>query len=272
MILRLGKYKSVLKKIKWAAIAVFFVWYLFFSLKNPLFTDANSTVIFSKENTLLGGTIAKDGQWRFPPADSVSYKMKQCIIHFEDEYFEYHIGFNPISLVKALIKNVRHRRVKSGGSTLTMQTIRLAKKNPTRTYGQKFLELILATRLELRYSKEEILNLYLSHAPFGGNVVGVDAAAWRYYKRLPDQLSWAESATLAVLPNAPSLIYPGKNQVRLKKKRNRLLLKLLQNEVIDSGTYELALDEPIPQRPNKLPPTCTAFVAVGKQTISGAKS
>src|SRR5690606_12719317 len=141
----------------------------------------------------------------------------------------------------------------SGGSTITMQTIRLAKQNPKRTYGQKVLEIIQATRLELTNSKDKILKYYVPHAAFGGNVVGLDAAAWRYYAKSADQLSWGESATLAVLPNSPSLIFTGKNQDLLLKKRNRLLKKLWEEEFIDKDDYELAILEPLPGKPNALP-------------------
>jgi penicillin-binding protein 1C len=134
-----------------------------------------------------------------------------------------------------------------------MQVIRMARKNPPRTIGQKFIELIQATRLELRYSKDEILALYAMHAPFGGNVVGIDAAAWRYFGRKPEQLSWAESATLAVLPNSPALIYPGKNQEQLRAKRNRLLEQLLQQGIIDNSTCDLGKLEPLPGAPYPLP-------------------
>ena len=129
----------------------------------------------------------------------------------------------------------------------------MSRKGQSRTYFEKLKELILATRLELRSSKQNILNLYASHAPFGGNVVGLEAASWRYFNRPSSQLSWAESATLAVLPNAPSLIYPGKNQEQLLKKRNRLLKKLLENEVIDDLTYQLSISEDLPQKPYALP-------------------
>ncbi len=113
----------------------------------------------------------------------------------------------------------------SGGSTITMQVIRLSRKGKRRTVFEKIIEMVLATRLELRYSKQEILGLYASHAPFGGNVVGLEAACWRYFGRSPQQLSWGEAALLAVLPNAPSLMHPGKNRDRLKEKRDRLLDK-----------------------------------------------
>ncbi len=113
--------------------------------------------------------------------------------------------------------------------------------------------MIWALNLELRYSKKEILKLYASHAPFGGNVVGLDAAAWRYFARPPAQLSWAEAATLAVLPNAPALIYPGRSDHKLKGKRDRLLAKLLSAGVIDTLTCKLAIAEPLPRQVNPLP-------------------
>jgi penicillin-binding protein 1C len=107
--------------------------------------------------------------------------------------------------------------------------------------------------LEIRYSKREILALYASHAPFGGNVVGLEAACWRYFGRNPKELSWAEAAMLAVLPNSPALIHPGKNREKLLAKRNRLLEKLKAGSFIDQFTYELALHEPIPEKPHPLP-------------------
>lgn len=225
----------------------------YFSLPRTLFHEPYSTVIESKEGELLGAKIARDGQWRFPEQDSVPDKFKKCIVYFEDEYFYKHPGFNPVAMVNAIKQNRKAGKVVRGGSTLTQQVIRLSRKGKNRTYFEKFIELILATRLELGYSKNEILDLYAAHAPFGGNVVGLEMASWRYFGLKSNQLSWAESATLAVLPNAPSLIYPGKNQVKLLEKRNRLLLKLNQEGVIDKQTYELSVDEPLPEKPYNLP-------------------
>jgi len=225
----------------------------YFCLPNPLFKDPTATVITSSNHALLGAKIAKDGQWRFPNNDSIPDKFKTCIVQFEDEYFFKHPGFNPVSIYKALKVNLKNGGVKRGGSTITQQVIRLARKGQKRTYFEKIIEIILATRLELGASKAEILNYYACHAPFGGNVVGLDAASWRYFNRSSTELSWAESATLAVLPNAPSLIYPGKNQERLLKKRNRLLEKLLKNRKIDTLTYQLSIAEGLPQKPYPLP-------------------
>ncbi|WP_179318602.1 penicillin-binding protein 1C [Winogradskyella helgolandensis] len=239
-------------RIKSLVIIVLLIAY-YLCLPKQLFKDPTATVISSRSNELLGALIAEDGQWRFPANDSVPEKFKICIIQFEDEYFYKHPGFNPISIFKALKSNLSSGEVKRGGSTLTQQVIRLSRQGQPRTYFEKFKELILATRLEFRLSKDNILNLYASYAPFGGNVVGIDAASWRYFNRNASNLSWAESATLAVLPNAPSLIYPGKNQKLLLDKRNRLLKKLYDNETIDKLTYELSIAEGLPQKPYPLP-------------------
>ena len=127
-----------------------------------------------------------------------------------------------------MIGNIRAGKIVSGGSTLTMQVARLSRPGKKRNLGSKLTEMIMALNLEVRYRKPEILRMYVTHAPFGGNVVGLEAASWRYFNRPPRQLSWAESATLAVLPNAPSLIFPGRNTGALLQKRNRLLRKLYE--------------------------------------------
>lgn len=235
--------------------AVFFILLLvyYFSLPRVLFDSPYATVIESSEGELLAAKIARDGQWRFPAQDSVPEKFKKCLVYFEDEHFYHHPGFNPVAMVKAFQQNRSAGRVVRGGSTLTQQVIRLSRQNKKRTYFEKAIEIVLATRLELRHSKEKILELYAAHAPFGGNVVGLEMASWRYFGVQSYQLSWAESATLAVLPNAPSLIYPGKNQVKLLRKRNTLLLKLYHEKVINQLTYELAVKEPLPQKPYNLP-------------------
>lgn len=224
-----------------------------FSLPQTLFNEPYATVIESNDGELLGAKIARDGQWRFPAQDSVPYKFKKCVVYFEDQHFYQHPGFNPVAMINAVKQNSKAGKVVRGGSTLTQQVIRLSRKGKSRTYFEKIIEIILATRLELRYSKDKILELYAAHAPYGGNVVGLEMASWRYFGVQSHQLSWAESATLAVLPNAPSLIYPGKNQQRLMEKRNRLLLKLKSEKIIDHQTYRLAIAEPLPQKPYDLP-------------------
>lgn len=223
-----------------------------FSLPSKLFKTPTSYVIEASNGNLLSAAIASDGQWRFPVADRVPVKFKDCIIAFEDKRFYKHFGVDILAMSRAMRQNWRAKSVVSGGSTLTMQVIRLSRKQD-RTVWQKLLEVILAFRLEIKYSKEEILGLYAANAPFGSNVVGLEAASWRYYGRDAKMLSWGEMATLAVLPNSPSLVHPGKNSTRLVKKRNDLLDKLVQLKYIDQATANLSKLEPVPGKPMPLP-------------------
>jgi len=239
-------------KIKLSVLLLLVILFWFW-LPGKLFNTVCSTVLVDENNELLAAQIAADGQWRFPQSDSVPVKFKHCIITFEDEYFYFHPGFNPVSIIKSIKRNVGAGKIKSGGSTLTMQVARMMRANRSRTYWHKLVEILLAVRIEMSYKKSSILNLYACNAPFGSNVVGIQAASWRYFGRGPEKLSWAESALLAVLPNAPSLIYPGKNQEKLIVKRNRLLKKLFEKKIIDQSTYQLAAREPLPQKPYPIP-------------------
>lgn len=231
----------------------FLIWFLFFSLPSELFESPKSLVMYDRHGQLLYAQVAADEQWRFPKTDSVSKKLEECVLHYEDEYFHYHPGVNLVSIVKAFFLNLKKKDIKRGGSTITMQTIRLLHQNPPRSYFQKMKELILAIKFELIYSKKDILAYYVSNAPYGGNIVGIDAAAWRYYKKSSHSLSWSEAATMAVLPNQPSFIYPGKNQVLLRNKRNALLLKLKNNSILSPEDYQLAIEEPLPQKVFPIP-------------------
>ena len=187
-------------------------------------------------------------QWCFPldSAAVIPEKLKQAVLLFEDKYFYYHPGINPVSVLRAAFQNLRSGVVISGASTITMQTARLMEPK-SRTLAHKFLEMLQALKIELRYSKAEILSSYLNHAPYGGNIIGYRAASLRYFRKQPKELTWAEAATLAVLPNAPALISPRQNPDRLKKKRDRLLNSLFKNGRLDSVTYALALSEEIPR-------------------------
>ena len=239
-----------------------------FCLPRQLFTVSYATVVSDRNGELLGARIADDGQWRFPPCDTVPEKFKICLMQFEDRYFRYHWGVNPLAIGRAIFQNIRAKRIVSGGSTITMQLIRISRKN-NRTFLEKCYEAILATRIEFRYSKNRIMALYASHAPFGGNVVGLDAASWRYFGHPANQLSWAEAATLAVLPNSPALLHLSKNRQRLLEKRNRLLKRLFEIKKIDETTYELALSENLPREPIPLPQIAPHYVGYMYQTNKG---
>lgn len=247
------KYRLVRHRYKIAGgLLLLLVWW-WFCLPRQLFNDPTATVLFDKKGNLIGARIADDGQWRFPPRHSVPEKFKKALIQFEDRHFYSHIGFSMRGVGRALQQNLSTGRVVSGGSTISMQVIRLCRKNRKRTYGEKLIEIIWATRMEAGYTKEAILALYASYAPMGGNVVGLDAAAWRYFGRSPERLSWAEAAMLAVLPNSPGLIHPGKNRQALLNKRDRLLDRLHEVGEITQTDLLLAKAEPLPSQPQPIP-------------------
>lgn len=250
------------KKVKIAmaisAGAILLVWLL--CLPEQLFNNTPySTVVTAESGELLGARVADDGQWRFPPSDSIPEKFAKAVIEYEDRTFYSHYGVSLRGICRAFWQNISNRRIVSGGSTITMQTIRLHRQGK-RSILEKLIEIFMATRLELRYSKDEILRLYAAHAPFGGNVVGIDAAVWRYLGNNGNEMSWAEAATLAVLQNAPSSIHLAKNREKLLAKRNRLLKRLYEKGELTEDEYELSVEEPLIGKPYNMPQIAPHYV------------
>ncbi|MDL2240074.1 penicillin-binding protein 1C [Bacteroidales bacterium OttesenSCG-928-K22] len=255
------KYKKTLLVILSAFLILFL---LFLCIPVPKFDKPYSTIVYSSDGRLLSAKISYDGQWRFPPSNILPDKYVRCLTQYEDKWFFYHWGINPVSIVSSAIDNIQSKEIVRGGSTITMQVVRLSRDGKERTFKEKIIESILALRLELKYSKTEILQLYAANAPFGGNVVGIDAAAWRYFNTSVDRLSWSELALLSVLPNSPALIHPGKNRHTLQIKRDKLLVNLVDSKShlpkryrdvrnFSEEDYELACMENIPEKPYNLP-------------------
>jgi penicillin-binding protein 1C len=217
------------------------------------FKDPVSPVLFGAGGELLGARPAADGQWRFPPGENVPERFYEVLVRFEDKRFFAHPGVDPLALARAVRQNLRSRKVESGASTITMQVVRLARKNRPRTYIEKLKEAVLALRLETRRSKREILALFAANAPFGGNVVGLDAASWLYFGRSPERLSWAEAAFLAVLPNDPGLLASAEGRARLLGKRDRLLRRLEAKGILPELECRLARSERMPDRVRSVP-------------------
>lgn len=245
-LIKIGKASSLV-------LLALLLFYVVIPLPQPVFDVPYATTLKAKDGILLSAAIADDQQWRFPVSDSIPKKLEIAFLLFEDEYFHYHLGVNPVSIVRAVRQNISAGKTVSGGSTITMQTVRMTLGNQPRTYIQKLLEIVIAIKLEMQYSKSSILKLYADHAPYGGNVVGVSAASYRFFGRPPHQLSWAEAATLAVLPNSPSSIFPGKNQQAFLNKRDRLLQKIHDSGVVDEDELFLAKQEPLPKRIKAIP-------------------
>ena len=222
-------------------------------LPSPLFDDPYATTLRAANGQLLGARLAGDEQWRFPSSDSLPDKFITALRLFEDEYYYYHPGINPVSLLRAVRQNWQAGKTVSGGSTISMQTVRIAMGNQPRTYWQKVKEMLATLKLELLYSKSTILQQYADHAPYGGNIVGINAASWRFFGRMPHQLSWAETALLAVLPNSPAHMFPGRNNALLTAKRNTLLEKLHARGYLDDDALVLARAERVPGTVRALP-------------------
>ncbi|MCG8514192.1 MAG: penicillin-binding protein 1C [Halanaerobiales bacterium] len=215
-------------------------------LPSPLFEADYSTVVLDEKGRFLRVFINQKEQWILPPDQAeIPVKLKEAVLNYEDQRYYRHPGVDPLALGRALYQNLRELERVSGGSTITMQLARLVGARE-RTIKNKLIEMIQALLLELQYSKEEILKLYLTHAPYGGNIIGYQTASYRYFGKSPAELSWGEAATLAVLPNSPALINPDRNRTGLQVKRNKLLQQLYQRGVITQETYQLARAETVP--------------------------
>lgn len=239
-------------------------WWIF-CLPDKLFTDPCSTVVNDRHGELIGARIASDGQWRFPASDSVPQRFEKAILLFEDKRFYSHPGIDFRAIIRALKQNIQKGRVVSGASTITMQLMRMSRKNNSRSVWQKIIESLWALRAEFSFSKNQILNIYAANAPFGGNVVGLEAASWRYFNKPPHSLTWSEAAVLAALPNAPGLIYPGRNPEQLRERRNLLLEKLNTEGYINEETLHLAKLEKLPGTPLALPDIAPHLIEYASQ-------
>ncbi|MHB9296515.1 Penicillin-binding protein 1C [Pillotina sp. SPG140] len=259
-----------MSKLKFLGLFIIIISVLFFILPVKLFNAPYSPVLYDRFGTLLGASVARDGQWRFSPVDTLNEKFVTALIEYEDKRFYEHIGIDFAAVLRALWQNIRSKRIVSGASTLSMQTVRLSRAPRPRTVGEKIIEALWALRLELWESKDSIVRLYAAHAPFGANVVGVEAAAWRWFGRSHADLSWAEAATLAVLPNSPGLVHPGRNRTQLRIKRDALLTRLFHKQHFDEETFKLALLEEVPGEPGSLPQTAPHLLARLAQKRAGA--
>ncbi|MDE2810841.1 MAG: penicillin-binding protein 1C [Gemmatimonadota bacterium] len=243
--MRIARYALYLLAASTLGAALYFLT----PLPRPLFAPDYSTLIVDHDGQLLRAFLSHGQQWCFPPDTSLAVpaKLRTAVLHFEDRRFYRHLGVDPLALGRALYQSATAGTVKSGASTITMQVARLMRPKE-RTYVNKTLETLLALKIELYYAKDQILRLYLDHAPYGGNIVGYQAAAHKYFRKPPDELTWSEAATLAVLPNAPGLVSPTADPQRLVQKRNRLLADLQNSGYFDAETLRLALAEPVPTR------------------------
>ncbi len=233
--------------LKWSLILVifsvllFFLLHFFFPLPDKI---EYSTIITGNKGEVLHAFLTKDEKWRMKTSlDEVSPLLRTTIIEKEDKLFYNHKGVNPFAMARALTKNIFKGKRTSGASTITMQVAR-ALEPKSRNYLNKLIEIFRACQLELKYNKDEILQMYCNLLPYGGNIEGVKSASLLYFNKDPDHLSLAEITALCIIPNRPSSLIPGKHNDAIIKERNRWLLKFRDEKVFTDKQIEDALSEP----------------------------
>jgi penicillin-binding protein 1C len=223
-----------------------------------------SKVVYAKDNSLLSAYLSQDDKWRMRTRlDEVSPELKKAILEKEDSWFYWHLGVNSVSVIRALSQNIFSGKRISGASTITMQVARLLEPG-SRTYLNKFFEMLRAFQLELHYSKDDILEMYLSHLPYGGNIEGVKSASYIYFNRPPNKLSLSQAITLAVIPNDPNALRLDKGNTEAVKQRNKWIKYFAVQNIFSPKDLRDALDEPLQtnryQIKNEAPHFCQ-FVA-----------
>ncbi len=199
-------------------------------------TAERSAIVLDRNGQLLRAFTMPDGRWRMPTTvEDVDPRYVEMLLAFEDRRFRSHAGVDPLAMLRAAGQALRHGRVVSGGSTITMQVARLIEPRDERTLGAKLRQAARAIELERRFSKDEILSLYLSLAPFGGNIEGIRAASFAYFGKDARRLSHAEAATLVALPQAPEVRRPDRYPERAIRGRNRVLAVAARAGVIPEG-------------------------------------
>lgn len=223
-------------------IVVFFLLNWIFPLPDKI---GYSTIITDNKGEVVNAYLTKDQQWRMKTElDEISPLLQKTIIAKEDRHFYSHPGVNPVAVIRAFFSNLFHMRRMSGASTITMQVAKMLEPGK-RNIWSKFREMFRAFQLELKYSKKEILQMYLNLVPYGGNIQGVKAASLLYFKKNPDHLSLAEITSLSIIPNKPGLMVPGRNNDFIVKERNRWLQKFADRKVFTQKEIEDALAEPL---------------------------
>jgi penicillin-binding protein 1C len=207
-----------------------------------------SAVVLGDDKSLLHVFQTSDEKWRlktdFKEVDS---RYITFLIAREDQRFWYHWGIDPLAIIRAVFQMIRMQKVISGGSTLTMQTARLLEPRP-RTVTSKLIEMIRTLQLECHYSKRQILSMYFTLAPFGGNIEGIKAASLAYFEHLPKSFTPGEAALLVALPQSPSKLRPHIFPMRAEKARYRILASMLNRKILNQEEFKIAVAEPLPKQ------------------------
>jgi penicillin-binding protein 1C len=209
--------------------------------------EALSVTVLDRNDKLLRAYAAPDGRWRLPvEVKEVDPRYLAMLLAFEDKRFRAHSGVDVWAMLRAGWQLIRYQRIVSGGSTITMQLVRLLLGQHERSLWGKIRQALLALQLERHYSKDEILALYLRLAPFGGNLEGVRAASLAYFGKEPRRLSAAEAALLVAIPQSPEARRPDRSPEATGRARNRVLIRVLAAGAVSGDDVARALAEPMP--------------------------
>ena len=223
-----------------------------------------STEIVDANGRLLRAFTTPDGKWRLKTtADDVDPVYLALLKAYEDRRFDAHWGVDPLAAARAAGQWIGRGRIVSGASTLSMQAARLLEPRP-RSIATKLIQSARALQLEWRYSKPEVLAIYLTLAPMGGNLEGVRAASFAYFGKEPKQLSAAEAALLVAIPQSPERRRPDRAAGRAQAARDRVLVRGLEHGVVDQAAYDRAISRAAPARRLALPmqaPHLSAWLA-----------
>ena len=221
--------RRLLPWLRWGAVAVLVAMLVLdLAFPPPLpRASGSTTVVTAADGTPLRAFADEDGVWRYPADPTrVSPLYLQALLNYEDRWFYRHPGVNPLALLRAAGQWLRSGGIVSGGSTLTMQVARILDGGDTRSIAGKLRQIARALQLEARLSKDQILQLYLERAPYGGTIEGVEAASWAYLGKPASGLSHAEAALLAVLPQAPSRLRPDRHPDASRAARDKVLARM----------------------------------------------
>ncbi len=235
------------------SILVFWILDVIFPLPIDKLERDKSVMVYDKDNKLLRAYTTDDGMWRsYASFDETSPLMIDALITYEDKRFYRHIGVDPIAVVRAIWQNIKAMEIVSGSSTITMQIARMIEPKD-RTVWSKLIEIFRSIQIERSYSKDEILEVYLNIAPFGGNIEGIASASYIYFNKPHTQLSVGEIAILIGLPNSPTKYRPDIYPDRAKKQRDKILRILSKKGIISEKRMREALLEPIPKQRHNMP-------------------
>src|SRR6201991_4792961 len=233
-------------KISVVGLSSIFILFLLLNWLFPLSDQVEySTIVTDDKGAVVHAFLTHDQQWRMKTElTEISPLLRKTIIEKEDKYFYRHPGVNPLAMARAFAKNIFRMRRTSGASTITMQVARSLEPKK-RTYWNKLVEVFRAFQLEWKYSKDEILQLYLNKVPYGGNIQGVKSASILYFSKNPDHLSLAEITALSIIPNRPSSLVMGKNNDRIIEERNKWLKIFADQKIFSEKEIVDALAEPL---------------------------